>query len=96
MQRTETQPPILRRSRGRPVPYAMVAATIRRARGAANGNARLTDDQARAIRAGWNAGLRKIDLARHYGVSWDAIDKIVREETWRYAGVVSFVEGLDG
>lgn len=88
---------IPRSGRGWPSSRAMMAATMRRARGAANGNSRLNDDAARAIRHAWAAGERnKAQLARRHRVGWDAVHKIIRDETWKHAGDVSFVEGLDG
>ncbi len=53
-------------------------------RGEANGNALLTDDTVRAIRARWAAGDRGTDIARELGVSPSSVCGVVRGKTWSH------------
>lgn len=51
--------------------------------GHANGSAKLTGQDVRAIRAEYSAGgIRQIDLARKFGVSQKTISLITRGEIW--------------
>lgn len=54
------------------------------AKGAAQGTAKLTDDQVRAIRFEYAAGARQIDLAAKYGVYQTTISKIVLRVSWTH------------
>lgn len=50
----------------------------------AHTNAKLSANEVRVIRAGYDAGgVRQVDLARKYGVSQRAISLIVRRETYK-------------
>jgi hypothetical protein len=53
-------------------------------RGARHYCARFTDETALAIRLRWARGERQTDLAREYGVSIDAVSKLVRGKTWKH------------
>lgn len=51
-------------------------------RGADNGRAVFAPWQVVTIRQRLRAGERRADLAREYGVSWSAVDRIARGVTW--------------
>ena len=55
-----------------------------RRHGTANGAARLTDDQVRAIRTQYAAGARQVDLAADFGVSQPLISQIIRRAAWAH------------
>ena len=52
--------------------------------GSSNYNAKLTEEQARYIKARARDGMNKHTLARLFEVSWDAIHYIVKGRTWRH------------
>lgn len=47
-------------------------------------NAKLTAQQVAAIRADYRIGYRQVDLARQYGVTIQAIHRIVNRKVWRH------------
>lgn len=57
----------------------------RASHGSANPGAKVTEEQARQIRARRAAGERGVDLAREFGVSPSHIALIHRGKTWRHA-----------
>lgn len=57
--------------------------------GERNGNAVLSAEQARAVRVRYANGELRADLAREFGVSWSAVDRLVRGESWRAGGEAS-------
>ena len=52
--------------------------------GSENGNAGFTEAQVREIRLAYQAGMKRSDLAKKYGVSWTAINYIVSGITWTH------------
>ena len=58
----------------------------RRARGEKIARAKLTETGVREIRTRFASGERRIDLARHFGVSFGAISAVVSGETWKHVG----------
>ena len=54
-------------------------------RGVGHGNAKLTDDDVRAIRAAWaRGGLRQRDIAELYGVDQQVVWSVVHRRTWAH------------
>lgn len=56
----------------------------RRPRGEAHGNAKLTAEAVRRMRAGRSAGATLAALAAEHGVSERTVCSIVRRESWRH------------
>jgi hypothetical protein len=56
----------------------------RLARGEQHGNAKFTDDDIRDIRQQYDQGIRVIELARRYKVSWSTIDCVVKRKHWKH------------
>ena len=52
--------------------------------GERHGNAKLTEEAVRSIRAAHRSGVTRAYLARQHGVGWDAIGKIVSGEMWAH------------
>lgn len=52
--------------------------------GSANGNAKLSDDQVRSIRARRASGERTVDLAPEFGVTPTLISRIALRKAWRH------------
>lgn len=52
--------------------------------GARHHQAKLTEEQVRAIRADHAAGVEGVALAQRYGVSQTCISRIVLRRSWRY------------
>lgn len=79
-----TLPPMDLRHRDRSAVIAIAnPATVER--GEQRYNARLTEDAVRAIRAAYAAGgITKAALARQYSVTFMAIQKVLRGETWAH------------
>ena len=52
--------------------------------GVKNGKSKLNPEQVKAIRHLFQKGLRKIDLARQFGVHPNTIDSVITHHTWRH------------
>jgi hypothetical protein len=52
--------------------------------GAANGAAKLTDDEVRAIR---RSASKTAELVRQFGVDFSTICRVIRRDTWRHVAV---------
>lgn len=53
-------------------------------RGEKDGNAKLTDEKVRKLRAEYAAGARQVDLAARYGIWQGTVSSILRRRTWRH------------
>ena len=51
--------------------------------GESNGRAIITEEDVPAIRALYATGMRQADVGRRFGISRQAVSRIVRGETWR-------------